>query len=36
MVNYLNYLENPQINHEKFYEVMRDFRKGGLNPNIYE
>lgn len=35
MVNFLNYLEHPQINYEKFYEVMRDFRKGGLNPTMY-
>lgn len=36
MVNFLHYLENPQINYEKFYEVMRDFRKGGLNPTMYD
>lgn len=35
MVNYLNFLENPQINYEQFFEVLRDFRKGGLNPTIY-
>lgn len=28
-------LENPQFNYHSFYEVMRDFRKGGLNPDIY-
>jgi len=32
MANYLNQLENPQFNHRAFFEVMRDFRKGGLNP----
>ncbi len=36
MINFLLQLENPQINSEKFFEVMRDFRKGGLNPTIYE
>jgi hypothetical protein len=36
MVNFLNQLENPQINYEMFYEVMRDFRKGGLNPTMYD
>ncbi len=36
MVNFLQITEHPQINHECFFEVMRDFRKGGLNPNIYE
>lgn len=35
MVNYLNILENPQINFEKTFEVMRDFRMGGLNPIMY-
>lgn len=36
MSNILRYLENPQINHKKIYEVMRDFRKSGLNPEMYE
>lgn len=36
MSNILKYLENPQINHEKIYEVMRDFRKAGLNPKMYD
>lgn len=36
MSNILRYLENPQINHEKIYEVMRDFRKAGLNPEMYD
>lgn len=35
MVNFLGQLENPQINYEKFFEVMRDMRKGGLNPTMY-
>lgn len=35
MVNYLIILENPQINFEKTFEVMRDFQMGGLNPTIY-
>lgn len=35
MVNFLRHLENPQVNYEKIYEVMRDFRKGGLNPENY-
>ncbi|KIA82418.1 hypothetical protein [Flavobacterium sp. AED] len=36
MVNYLNILENPQINFEKTFEVMRDFRMGGINPTMYD
>lgn len=36
MVNFLQITEHPQINHECFFEVMRDFRKGGLNPIIYK
>ncbi len=36
MVNYLNQLENPQINSRIFFEVMRDFRKGGLSPEMYD
>jgi hypothetical protein len=36
MVNFLNQLENPQINYLKFFEVMRDYRKGGLNPTMYD
>lgn len=36
MANFLNQLNNPQINHEVLFEVMRDFRKGGLNPDNYE
>ena len=35
MINFLNQLENPQINYERFLEVMRDFRKGGVNPIMY-
>lgn len=36
MVNYLSFLENPQINFKKTFEVMRDFRMGGLNPSMYD
>ncbi|WP_316635979.1 hypothetical protein [uncultured Flavobacterium sp.] len=36
MVNFLQITEHPQINHECFFEVMRDFRKGGLTPVIYK
>ena len=35
MVNYLHQLQNPQFKHEIFFEIMKDFRKGGLNPNNY-
>ncbi len=36
MVNYLNQLKSPQINHKLIFEVMRDLRKGGLNPSNFE
>ncbi|KAA6331784.1 hypothetical protein EZS27_019648 [termite gut metagenome] len=36
MVNFLQQLENPQINYERFFEVLRDFRKGGLKSEIYD
>lgn len=36
MVNYLNQLQNPQFNHQAFFEVMRDFRKGGLSPSNFD
>jgi hypothetical protein len=36
MVNFLNILENPQIDFERTFEVMRDFRMGGLNPSMYD
>lgn len=36
MINYLNTILNPQINHIKIFEVLRDFRKGGLSPENYE
>ena len=36
MANFLFQLENPQINYEKWYEVMRDFHRGGLNPSNYD
>lgn len=35
MINFLGVTLNPQINHEKIFEVMRDFRKGGLNKEMY-
>jgi hypothetical protein len=35
MINFLNQLENPQFNHVAFFEVMRDFRKGGLKPDNF-
>ncbi|MBW8333804.1 MAG: hypothetical protein K0M40_17405 [Prolixibacteraceae bacterium] len=35
MINILELLNNPQMNPEKYFEVMRDFRKGGLNPEMY-
>lgn len=36
MVNFFAITFNPQINHIKIFEVMRDFRKGGLNPAKYD
>jgi hypothetical protein len=36
MVNYLKLTENPQIRYDVFYEVFRDFRKGGLTPTNYQ
>lgn len=36
MVNFLRHLGNPQMKHEMFFEVLRDFRKGGMNPEMYE
>lgn len=36
MVNFFGLTENPQINFEKYFEVMKDFRKGGLNPTMYD
>jgi len=35
-VNYLNLIHHPQINHEFFFEILRDFRKGGLKPEIWD
>lgn len=35
MVNFLALLENPQFRYERYFEVLRDFRKGGLNPEMY-
>lgn len=36
MPNYFIWLQNPQFNFEKLFEVMRDFRKGGINPTNYD
>jgi hypothetical protein len=36
MVNFLYQLQNPQVRYEKIFEVMRDYRKGGLTPEIYD
>lgn len=36
MANYLNLIHNPQINHEFFFEILCKFRKGGLNPDIWD
>ena len=36
MTNYLNLLQSPQINHIAYFEVIRDFRKGGLSPDNYD
>lgn len=33
--NYLFQTEHPQLNYALFFEIMRDFRKGGLNPTNY-
>ena len=35
MVNFLRQLQNPRMNYEFFFEVFRDFRKGGLNPDNF-
>lgn len=34
-MNYLYLLNNPQLNSIVFFEVMKDFRKGGLNPEMF-
>lgn len=36
MVNYLKWIHNPQINHELFFKIFCNFRKGGLNPDIWD
>ena len=36
MVNYLGLTETPTAKYEFFFEVIRDFRKGGLSPSNYE
>jgi hypothetical protein len=33
MVLYLKILDNPQFKYERYFEVMRDFRKRGINPS---
>jgi len=35
MVNFLHQTEHPQLNYELFFEIMRDYRKGGLTPENY-
>ena len=35
MANYLNILFNRQFKFEIYFEVLRDFREGGLNPHNY-
>lgn len=36
MSNILRLFEAPDLNYERYFEVMRDFRKGGLTPDIYD
>ncbi|MCK4921369.1 MAG: hypothetical protein KAS71_10010 [Bacteroidales bacterium] len=36
MTNYLNIINSPQIKHDKYFEVLRDFRKGGINLENFE
>lgn len=33
--NFLFLIENSQLDHELLFEIMKDFRKGGLNPTNY-
>lgn len=35
MVNYITLFEHPQFKHFEFFEVIRDFHLGGLNPGNY-
>ena len=35
MSNILRLLDNPQFKYERYFEVIRDFRKGGLKPQMY-
>ncbi|MGE0087663.1 MAG: hypothetical protein AB7S75_24900 [Desulfococcaceae bacterium] len=35
MANYIELIKHPQINHELFFKILSDFRKGGLNPDIW-
>jgi len=36
MINYLKQTENPILNHVVYFEVLRDFRIGGLNPEKWD
>lgn len=36
MVNFLKLAEHPQIDHEVYFAVMRDYRKGGLTPTMFD
>lgn len=36
MINYLRLIGNPQIRHEPFLRVLCDFRKGGLNLDVWD
>src|SRR5690554_2361925 len=36
MANFLRITENPQYKAEEIFKVMRDFRKGGLNPDNFD
>src|ERR1022692_255792 len=34
--NFLHILNNPEINYEWYYEIMRDHNIGGINNNIFD
>ncbi|KKX46784.1 hypothetical protein [Sphingobacterium sp. IITKGP-BTPF85] len=36
IANFLFQTEHPQINFKTFFEIARDFRKGGLTPDNFE
>ncbi len=36
MANFLSIILKPQIKYEGYFEIIRDFRKGGLNPTNYD